>query len=190
MSKKVKVILAVILCVVVFAGGCTAGFLLDNGEQNRKLAAMQMLVDQYYLGETEEIEFEEGVYRGFMEQLGDPYSVYYTEEEYVDLKTNKKDKFLKDLLDVIKPGDILIMMSDGIYDGPKYVENFDFWMRRKIQEIETMDTQAIADLILEEVIRTTGQIEDDMTIIVTKIDHNTPKWASIPITKIRSTARS
>ena len=32
---------------------------------------------------------------------------YYTKDEYLDLRTNKKDKFLKDLLSVIKPGDIL-----------------------------------------------------------------------------------
>lgn len=89
----------------------------------------------------------------------------------------------------LKAGDLLIMMSDGIYDGPKHIENFDFWMRRKIQELKTTDPQAIADLILEEVIRTTGQIEDDMTIIVTRLDHNTPKWASIPITKIRSNTK-
>ena len=85
MSKKVKIILSIILCLVLFAGGCTAGFLLDHGDQDRKLAAIQMLVDQYYLGETEEIAFEEGVYKGFMEQLNDPYSVYYTEEEYNEL---------------------------------------------------------------------------------------------------------
>ena len=85
MGKKAKVILAVFLCVVIFAGGCSAGFLLDRGDQNRKLAAMQMLVDQYFLGDTEEIAFEEGIYKGFMEQLNDPYSVYYTEEEYNEL---------------------------------------------------------------------------------------------------------
>ena len=85
MSKKAKVILAVFLCVVIFAGGCSARFLLDRGDQNRKLAAMQMLVDQYFLGDTEEIAFEEGIYKGFMEQLNDPYSVYYTEEEYNEL---------------------------------------------------------------------------------------------------------
>lgn len=85
MSRKVKTILAISLCIALFAGGCTAGFLLDNGNQDRKLAAIEMLVDQYYLGETEEIAFEEGIYKGVMEQLNDPYSVYYTEEEYNEL---------------------------------------------------------------------------------------------------------
>lgn len=76
------------------------------------------------------------------------------------------------------------MMSDGIFEGPKHVENYDLWMRRKIREIETKDPQEIADLIMEEVIRTrSGMIEDDMTIVVAKLEHNTPKWAAIPTKK-------
>jgi stage II sporulation protein E len=57
-------------------------------------------------------------------------------------------------------------------------------MKRKIKELETMDPQEVADLIMEEVIRTRGgKIEDDMTVVVAKVDHNTPKWASIPTAK-------
>jgi stage II sporulation protein E len=82
----------------------------------------------------------------------------------------------------LKAGDLLIMMSDGVFEGPKHVENYDLWMKRKLQELQTDDPQQIADLILEEVIRSRGgAIYDDMTVIVAKIKHNTPKWASIPI---------
>ncbi|MBS4175759.1 stage II sporulation protein E [Bacillus sp. FJAT-49736] len=86
--------------------------------------------------------------------------------------------------DQLKAGDLLIMMSDGIFEGPKHVENYDLWMKRKIRELQTEDPQEIADLIMEEVIRTrSGLIEDDMTIVVAKIEHNTPKWAAIPLNK-------
>lgn len=81
----------------------------------------------------------------------------------------------------LKAGDILIMMSDGMFDGPEHVENMEFWMKRKIRELQTDDPQAISDLILEEVIRTKGAIDDDMTVVTAKIMHNTPKWASIPV---------
>ncbi|HZG69930.1 MAG TPA: stage II sporulation protein E [Chondromyces sp.] len=84
--------------------------------------------------------------------------------------------------DQLKSGDLLIMMSDGIFEGPKHVENYDVWMKRKISEFETHDPQEIADLLLEEVIRTrSGEIIDDMTVVVAKIQHNLPKWASIPV---------
>ncbi|MFE8698823.1 stage II sporulation protein E [Cytobacillus sp. FJAT-53684] len=89
----------------------------------------------------------------------------------------------------LKAGDLLIMMSDGIFEGPKHVENFDLWMKRKIVELKTEEPQAVADLIMEEVIRSrSGYIEDDMTVIVAKIKHNTPKWTSIPVQKIRQKA--
>ncbi|MGE6379369.1 stage II sporulation protein E [Peribacillus muralis] len=81
----------------------------------------------------------------------------------------------------LKAGDILIMMSDGVFDGPSHVENIEFWLKRKIKEMETEDPQEISDLILEEVIRTKGIIDDDMTVVTSKIKHNTPKWASIPV---------
>ncbi|WP_077210359.1 stage II sporulation protein E [Bacillus dakarensis] len=86
--------------------------------------------------------------------------------------------------DQLKPGDLLIMMSDGVFEGPKHVENYDLWMKRKISELVTDDPQEVADLIMEEVIRSrSGTIADDMTVVVSKIKHNTPKWASIPVYK-------
>ncbi|WP_419893225.1 stage II sporulation protein E [Oceanobacillus kimchii] len=80
------------------------------------------------------------------------------------------------------PDDLLIMMSDGIFDGPQHVENIDIWLKRKIKEMDTDDPQEIADLLLEEVIRTrSGEIIDDMTVLVAKVKKNTPQWTSIPI---------
>lgn len=88
----------------------------------------------------------------------------------------------------LKAGDILIMMSDGIFEGPTHVENFEFWIKRKLKELQTEDPQEISDLILEEVVRTKGDIDDDMTVVTAKIMHNTPKWASIPVQAHRKRA--
>ncbi|MCM2535569.1 stage II sporulation protein E [Neobacillus pocheonensis] len=90
----------------------------------------------------------------------------------------------------LKAGDLLIMMSDGVFEGPKHVENYDLWMKRKIQELQTDDPQEISDLIMEDVIRSRGGlIDDDMTVTVAKIKHNTPKWASIPVQKLKRRAQ-
>ncbi|UAC48240.1 stage II sporulation protein E [Bacillus aquiflavi] len=84
--------------------------------------------------------------------------------------------------DQLKAGDLLIMMSDGIFEGPKHVENSDLWIKRKICEMQTENPQEVADLLMEEVIRSrSGNIQDDMTVVVAKIQRNTPKWASIPV---------
>ncbi|MBU9710472.1 stage II sporulation protein E [Evansella tamaricis] len=82
----------------------------------------------------------------------------------------------------LKSGDLLIMMSDGIYEAPPMVENNDIWMKRIIKELETDDPQEVADLLMERVIRETGnEINDDMTVIVARLDHHLPKWASISL---------
>ncbi|MGP4063146.1 stage II sporulation protein E [Halobacillus sp. H74] len=84
----------------------------------------------------------------------------------------------------LKAGDFLLMMSDGILEGPKQIENVEMWLKRKIREISTKDPQMMADLLLEEVIRTqSGSIDDDMTIIVARIDRYMPEWTSIPAEK-------
>jgi stage II sporulation protein E len=89
----------------------------------------------------------------------------------------------------LKAGDLLIMMSDGVFEGPLHVENYDLWMKRKLQGLETDNPQEVADLILEEVIRSRSEIiHDDMTVTVAKIKHNTPKWASIPVPKLKRQA--
>lgn len=83
--------------------------------------------------------------------------------------------------ETLQHGDTLIMMSDGVYDGPTIIKNEEMWLKRKINNIRTEDPQEIADLLLEEVIRSNERvIHDDMTIIVAKIMKMQPKWATIP----------
>lgn len=90
----------------------------------------------------------------------------------------------------LKAGDLLVMMSDGIYDAPKHVENKEMWMKRLLSEMKTDDPQEMADVILEKIIRSEhGVIDDDMTVIVAKIKRNTPKWAAIPLYKSPKMAR-
>lgn len=47
-----------------------------------KIDTLMQLVDYYYLYEYDEDEMVDAIYKAVMTSLGDPYSVYYTEEEY------------------------------------------------------------------------------------------------------------
>lgn len=79
----------------------------------------------------------------------------------------------------LMPGDILIMMSDGIYDAPGYTVNKELWMKRVIGEFRSDDPQLIADSLLETVVRHhKGDIVDDMTVLVTRIERYVPEWAT------------
>ena len=83
---------------------------------------------------------------------------------------------------MLKPGDLLIMMSDGIYEAPRHIENRQLWMKRIISELDTDDPQEVADLLLEKVIRQhSGQIVDDMTVLVARIDRFVPQWSAIQV---------
>lgn len=83
----------------------------------------------------------------------------------------------------LKSEDILVMMSDGLFDGPKHVINNDLWLERKIKEMKTNNPQEIADLLLEEVVRgELGVIHDDITVVVAKVTKENPQWATFSVT--------
>jgi carboxyl-terminal processing protease len=48
----------------------------------QKLTYLQTLVDNYYLEDISKTDFADGIYKGFIASLDDPYSVYYTADEY------------------------------------------------------------------------------------------------------------
>ncbi|WP_028988490.1 stage II sporulation protein E [Thermicanus aegyptius] len=84
--------------------------------------------------------------------------------------------------DTLMPGDLLIMITDGIYEANRNVENRDQWFKRMIRDMETENPQEVADLLLENMIRVMNyEISDDMTVVVARVDHFRPKWSTIPI---------
>ncbi|HLR23683.1 MAG TPA: stage II sporulation protein E, partial [Pseudogracilibacillus sp.] len=75
----------------------------------------------------------------------------------------------------LKSDDLLIMMSDGILEGPAHVPNAESWIKQKLRQMKTDNPQEVADLLLEEVIRVrSGVIADDMTVVVAKVKKNIP----------------
>jgi len=52
----------------------------------QKMEAIEKMVDYYYYQEDiDETAMEDGIYRGMIDSLGDPYSTYYSEEELVEI---------------------------------------------------------------------------------------------------------
>ncbi|OYD06352.1 stage II sporulation protein E [Paludifilum halophilum] len=82
----------------------------------------------------------------------------------------------------LQPGDLLVMVTDGIYDAPRHASNKEACMKRLISEIDTRDPQGFADCLLEKVIRHhDGEISDDMTVVVAKVERHVPEWATIRV---------
>jgi len=79
----------------------------------------------------------------------------------------------------LMPGDVLVMMTDGVYDAPGHAANKELWMKRILSEMKSDTPQDIADKLLDTVIRHhDGEVVDDMTVIVAKIDKFAPEWAT------------
>lgn len=57
-----------------------------TSEVSKKAESIQKVIDAYYLEEENVEDVKEGVYKGMVDALGDPYSVYFTKEEYDSFK--------------------------------------------------------------------------------------------------------
>lgn len=90
---------ALLIAVVIYV--CTPRVKLEeesalNPESISKLQLLEQTIDEYfYLEEVSDEQLDEGLYKGMLSALGDPYSEYYTPEEL----------------------DALMQQSEGIYYG-------------------------------------------------------------------------
>ncbi len=94
MKKINKVILSSVVLVILLSGSFILGskITISNGnkveitkeryELFSKLDRFQDIVDEYYLFDEDEKEMKNSLYKGFFKGLGDPYTEYFTKEEY------------------------------------------------------------------------------------------------------------
>lgn len=57
-----------------------------NDGTEKKLAVLEKTIQKYFWKEVDEEALEEGLYKGLLDSLNDPYSVYYTREELIELQ--------------------------------------------------------------------------------------------------------
>ena len=91
-KNKVKGFVTGVLCTALVGAGIFGGrYVLSNKdhavnqESVQKAKTIESLIDKYYLDEIDNDELESYLYKGLMAGLGDPYSTYYTAEEYKEL---------------------------------------------------------------------------------------------------------
>ena len=60
----------------------TSGAAIDWSKVSEKEEAIYNTIDDYYLNEIDNDKMKDGIYKGMVDSLGDPYTVYYNSEEY------------------------------------------------------------------------------------------------------------
>ena len=57
----------------------------SNSVQISKLKVLEQYIDRFFLNDVDEQNLEDYTYKGLLAGLGDPYSTYYTKEEYEEM---------------------------------------------------------------------------------------------------------
>ena len=70
------------------------GSALSDTKTVQKLNYLESLINEEYLEEKEEDSLREGLYAGLMSGLNDPYSIYYTAEQYKELNTSNEGSYV------------------------------------------------------------------------------------------------
>lgn len=102
MKKKIREhwkgwlsLVCVLALVMSFTAGCSLGVRNDRTRKiENKSAKIMKLIDTYYLDKTSGDAIEQGIYKGLVNGLDDPYSVYYTPEEYKKLNEETSGSYV------------------------------------------------------------------------------------------------
>lgn len=57
-----------------------------NSQTTSKMMAIEDVIEQYYLEDADAEALQNGIYAGMIDSLGDPYSVYYSAEELLEME--------------------------------------------------------------------------------------------------------
>ena len=89
-------ILGIVCTLIIGGGGLKIYDVVQSNERNQgavtdsfvqKAKYIEETVKESYTGDRDDDQMEEYMYKGMMASLGDPYSAYYTSEEYEELTT-------------------------------------------------------------------------------------------------------
>jgi len=74
-------------------GSSSGEFDEESTDVRKKTSEIEGLIDKYFYFDEDEESREEGYYDGIMAGLDDPYSVYYTKEEYEEMQEEDSGEF-------------------------------------------------------------------------------------------------
>lgn len=90
---------------------------LSMNDVEDKVEEIQKLIDDNFYFGTEEAELDEGIYKGLLQSLDDPYSVYYTKEEFADLQQETSGEYVGVGVQVSQDAQTMLITVTRVFKG-------------------------------------------------------------------------
>lgn len=174
----------VVACVTVGAytgaGLATKDTVLGDRKCRSKLTYLENLIDEYYLGDKDEEKLQEGIYAGLLYGLDDPYSRYYTAEEYKSENTSSEGTYVG----------IGILMEKNTEGGVKIVKCYEGGPGEKAglkagDIISAIDGEDITDKEVSEVADSVRNSDKDSVVLtIHREDVEDAMEITVPITDV------
>ncbi|MFR8860622.1 MAG: S41 family peptidase [Coprococcus eutactus] len=127
-----------------------------------KTSKIETIIDNYYYNDVDDDTVKEGIYKGIMESLDDPYAEYYTKEEYAKLQEVDSGEYAGIGVTVSKDEDTGYVRAVNILEGAP-AEKVDIQPNDVIVKIDDYDILTDDDLdYLVSLIR--GEAGTDVTL--------------------------
>ena len=176
-----KCLLLLAVLFAGFIGGIV--FLISGSNSNinnlsilKKLLVLEGCVEQYYLDEVDGEKMETGIYRGYLSGLSDPYSTYYTKEEYDQMMEEDSGEYVGIGITVMKDTTTGYVSIEQVQkDAPAYnagIQPGDLLIEVDGNDTTTLSLQEAVNLIKKgenkEVLLLVGRGTDTFEVTVEK----------------------
>ncbi len=116
-------IVCILLCIKIFVravggnGNAKNDRLLEDAEVKQKVNELEDIIDRDFIDSVSDDQLSEGMYRGIMESLNDPYAEYYNTEEWIEMQNDTEGIYFGIGAYLMKDMDYLYPRVTGIIDN-------------------------------------------------------------------------
>lgn len=156
-------------------------------DTNEKLEKIQSILDKNFYFEEDEQAKQDGIIKGYMEGLDDPYSVYYTKEEYASFMEDTEGEYVGVGVQVSQAADTKTITVTKVFDGPAKdagIEAKDILTKVNGEDISDQDLDTVVDKIRGEegtevtltIYRSTDAKDHEYTMPRKKVENPTVEY--------------
>lgn len=156
-------------------------------DTNEKLEEIQDVIDKNFYFEEDNQSVQDGIIKGYMEGLDDPYSVYYTQEEFASFMEDTGGEYVGVGVQVSQNVDTMVITVVKVFDGPAKdagIEEDDIITEVNGEDIGTQDIDSVVDKIRGEegsdvnitVYRSSDAKEHEYTMPRKKVENPTVEY--------------